>query len=242
MLISFVIANYNHGQYIAEAIRSIAHQDHDDLEVIIVDDGSEDNSLDVIDSVLMECGPCFRRTEVLRNRTNRGKIHALNQAIPRVQGAAVVIFDADDYAHARFVPSMLSKLTQESARLPSVAFVYTDSHLVDEDNNIISRGKSAAFDKELLWTRSYIPECGLTYSAALKSVLPLDETIRVGTKHHKWKQLVRAGWEGVWLPEPLFYYRMHRSNLSGIGDRILKEVGEKNPDRERLLSGYWPNC
>jgi hypothetical protein len=68
---------------------------------------------------------------------------------------------------------------------------------------------------------------------------PYDETIRKGTKHHKWKRIVANGWRGLHIPEPLFSYRMHEGNLSGIGKRVIAEV-EQGVGGERILSGYWP--
>jgi len=52
--ISVIVANYNHAQYIEEAVRSILHQSFSDYEIIIVDDGSTDSSPDVIDTLSWE--------------------------------------------------------------------------------------------------------------------------------------------------------------------------------------------
>ena len=91
---------------------------------------------------------------------------------------------------------------------------------------------------ELLSTHSYIPECALTLSAPLKEAAPFDESIRVGTKHHKWMRIARSGWIGRYVAEPLFFYRMHDTNMSGIGRSVLDE-DDKSGRKDRLLSGYW---
>jgi hypothetical protein len=122
-------------------------------------------------------------------------------------------------------------------RCNGVGFVYSDSILVDKDGTKVEEGHSNKFDIELLQSKSYIPGCAATLTEALKMVLPLDEAIKVGTKVHRWRKIVAQGFSGTYISEPLFYYRMHDHNTSGIGKRVLADVskGVRNP----LLSGYW---
>jgi hypothetical protein len=110
--------------------------------------------------------------------------------------------------------------------------------LIDTYERELALGRSCRFDPELLSTESYIPDCGPTFTSALLAVSPFDENVRIGTKHWKWRKIVEAGGRGVHIPMPLFYYRMHEDNLSGIGSRILCEA-KSGKIRERLLSGYW---
>ncbi len=82
--------------------------------------------------------------------------------------------------------------------------------------------RAEPFDPELLLAhdKRYIPETAPTVTSVLRAVLPFDEAITIHTKQHKWKKIVRAGWKGVYFPEPLFYYRMHEHNKSGIGKKV----------------------
>ena len=65
----------------------------------------------------------------------------------------------------------------------------------------------------------------LCLAAPVLEAAPYDEAIRKGTKHHKWKKIVANGWNGRHLAEPLFCYRMHDANLSGIGKRPVDTAG-----------------
>ncbi|MFB3077018.1 MAG: hypothetical protein ACE1Y4_03335, partial [Lysobacterales bacterium] len=107
-----------------------------------------------------------------------------------------------------------------------------------ESGNPIDYGRSTTFKRSLVEKLSFLPEPALILTRAFKEVMPFDETIRVATKHHKWCRVVNNGWTGYHIAEPLFYYRMHLNNLSGIGKRIISEA-EKGEYGERILSGYW---
>jgi glycosyltransferase involved in cell wall biosynthesis len=239
--VSVLITNHNYGQFLPLCVGSLLSQlTSKEIELIIVDDGSTDGSLDVIDSLKDRHSTQFHSFMTLRLDTNRGKLHALNVGLRQVTGAVTIILDADDYLDAEYIDRTVDMLIKSNAVNDKIAFVYTDCWLVNEEGTILSRGKSTHFDASLLRTKSYVPECAPTWTCALHAALPFNETIRVATKHHKWQKILDAGWEGVYLEEPLFYYRMHYCNLSGIGLRILSEILDDGPRSSSILSGYWP--
>jgi glycosyltransferase involved in cell wall biosynthesis len=91
MLISIVIINYNYGLYIAEAIESALLQRHDDIEVVVVDDGSTDGSLDTIRH--------YGGRVKLITQQNAGHIAAVNAGFAACTGEAVIFLDADDFLY-----------------------------------------------------------------------------------------------------------------------------------------------
>ena len=219
-LVSVVVPNHNYGGFIVETLDSVLRQTYDALELIVVDDGSSDGSREVIEAWCRGAQGRFRRIRRVYRPRNLGKIGALNRVLPEVQGDVVLILDADDSLVPGFLSQTVEELWARHLSDPSVAFVYTDCQLVDARGLPLGRGTAAPFDRLVLQTRSYIPECGPTLTKALLPLLPLDDRIRVGTKHHKWKRLVSTGWTGHYVAEPLFFYRMHDRNLSGIGRRL----------------------
>ena len=236
--VSVIVCNYNYGRYLRDGLESLAGQSHVPRHLIIVDDGSSDDSAAVISDFLATDGDRFAARDFIRNKTNLGKLASLNRAVERLATPLVLILDADDTLPPRAIERMSDRLLAARRDNPDVGFVYSDSHLVDEGGAVIGRGKSASWSRALLNSQSYIPECALTLSRALREAAPFDETIRVHTKHHKWTRIAEAGWIGHYIPEPLFNYRMHESNLSGIGLAVLSE-DDGDGRRDRLLSGYW---
>jgi glycosyltransferase involved in cell wall biosynthesis len=171
--------------------------------------------------------------------TNVGKIGALNRALPELNGEYLIILDSDDFLTPGYATRCIAELEAARATDPKIGFVYTDCNLTAADGEYIDHGKSTAFKPELLEKYSFIPEPALCLTKIVTEAGPYDASIRKGTKHHKWTRIVGNGWWGHYIPEPLFHYRMHDANISGIGKRVLDEV-DNGKRGERILSGYWP--
>ena len=91
--ISVIVPNYNHASYIKQAVESILNQTYDNLEIIIVDDNSTDNSRDVI-AQLVKLDDRIKPPIFLKE--NSGKWFALNTAVAAASGDLITIQDADD--------------------------------------------------------------------------------------------------------------------------------------------------
>jgi len=237
-LLSVVMPNYNYGRFVAEAIASVAGQTHAPIDLIVVDDASTDNSVEVIREALNQAKG-LNDVKLIALEENVGKLGAINRALPHVRGEYFMILDSDDVLTLDYVARTIAELEKARAEDPSIAFLYTDCMLISQTGEVLDRGKSAPFDPELLERFSFVPEPAMCLAAPVLEAAPYDETIRKGTKHHKWRRIVANGWNGRHLAEPLFYYRMHDQNLSGIGKRVIDEV-ERGEGGERILSGYWP--
>lgn len=236
-LLTVVIPNYGYGRYIQRAIESVVAQDYDPIELIVVDDGSRDDSVTITRQSLAGQNK-LRRYEVIALEQNRGKLAAINIALQKTQGRYFIILDSDDWLERNYASRCISELQQARLRDPSIGFAYTDCNLVEVDGSFIDRGRSIDFDAERVEHLSFLPEPAVTLTEAIKSAAPFDESIRRATKHHKWRRIVANGWAGHYVAEPLFYYRMHGHNMSGIGERVMSEA-EAGTKGERILSGYW---
>jgi glycosyltransferase involved in cell wall biosynthesis len=238
-LVSVIVCNYNHGGFLVRAIESLAAQTHCPIELHLIDDASTDASAPTMTRLARSFRPRFTRIETLLRKRNAGKLACVNLALNRIQSDLVVTFDADDVLRPTFLEESIAALEAHRRRDPSVAFVYTDCELIDSEERALGIGRSLPWDPDLLKRSSYIPDCGLTLTAALRASAPFDESIRVGTKHHKWLRLSGAGWKGHHLPRPLFAYRLHPDNISGIGARLLPQLS-RHRRYGRLLGQVWP--
>ncbi len=240
-LVSVIVPNYNYGRYLERAIESLALQTHPAIELWLVDDASSDNSRSAIARVAERFRARFHSIETILRNENTGKLACINATLERTRGEFVLVLDADDLLAPGFLEKSLRALSAHRRRNPSVAFIYTNCQLIDSRERVLGVGRSLPWDRSLLERSSYIPGCAVTLSAALRAAAPFDESIRVGTKHHVYLQLCTAGWEGRHLPRQLFSYRLHASNLSGIGRRLLPTAGRRaniNP----LLGDHWPTA
>lgn len=164
--VSVVIPNYNYGNYIAEAMESVIAQTYPHWEMIVVDDGSVDNSRLEI-ARLVQRHP-DRITAVLQ--ANFGQAAAFNEGFRRAKGDIVCFLDSDDY----WYPSKLARIVGEHAHYgfvqhnlekdgrPYRSFDHRDDHL----ERMVMDG---AFD-------FFVPTSGLSFRReVLESIFPLPE-------------------------------------------------------------------
>jgi glycosyltransferase involved in cell wall biosynthesis len=240
-LISVIISNYNYARYLERAVESLAEQTHGPIALHLVDDASTDASRPLIARLARRFRSRFASVETSFRDENRGSLACLNLVLSRSSGVLALMLDADDVLCPTFLEDSIGDLLEHRRHDPSVAFVYTDCELIDCEGRPLGIGRSAAWDRELLQRSSYIPGCAVTLTDALRACSPFDESIRVGTKHHRWLRLSRAGWAGRHLPRPLFSYRLHAHNNSGIGVRLLPELNADHGS-EQVLARAWPTA
>lgn len=96
-LVSVLVPCFNYGRYVADTLRSVLAQDYANFELIVVDDGSSDDSVQVIQQTLDEGqgGSLVRRVEFIQ-QANQGVSAALNTALAHAHGEFIATFDADD--------------------------------------------------------------------------------------------------------------------------------------------------
>ncbi len=236
-LLTILIPNHNYGEYIGKAIDSIFAQDYPAIELIVVDDGSTDDSVAIIKKKFDE-NTKLQHCKLIILEQNQGKLGAVNAAQEHLGGEFLITLDADDWLSPGYASRCIAELRQKRLRDPNLGFIYSDCTLVDENGKQINRGRSTAFKRSLVEKLSFLPEPALMLTRAFTEVMPFDVSIKVATKHHKWCRIVNNGWTGFHIAEPLFYYRMHSNNISGIGKRITSET-DRGDYGERILSGYW---
>lgn len=108
-LVSVIIPSYNHAEYITESIQSIIDQDYENIELIIIDDGSRDNSVEVISKMTPICEKRFVRFE-FRFRPNQGLCATLNEALEWCEGDYFSPIASDDIALPHKISFLVSKI------------------------------------------------------------------------------------------------------------------------------------
>lgn len=109
--VSICIPNYNYGMYIGETIQSILNQIYTDFELIIVDDASTDNSMDVINSFH------DKRLKVHKNETNLGIAANWNKCLEYATGDYIAIFHSDDVYHREIIEYEVNILATEDVSI-----------------------------------------------------------------------------------------------------------------------------
>ncbi|MEW6111566.1 MAG: glycosyltransferase [Thermodesulfobacteriota bacterium] len=129
--VSIIIPSYNHAPYIGEAINSARSQTFDDLEIIIIDDGSKDESFDIIQALAKK----DKRIRALA-QLNAGSHATINRGIEMSSGKYIAILNSDD----RFHPSRIETMLAE-CELRNLDFLTSGLTLIDADGNEVTHEK-----------------------------------------------------------------------------------------------------
>ncbi|MFC1605448.1 glycosyltransferase family 2 protein [Pseudomonadota bacterium] len=236
-MISVVIPCFNQGQYVREAVRSVLGQSLTDVECLVVDDGSTDNSASVIKQLGEEYGSERVRSLCHPGRRNLGVCASRNLGLLHATGEFVAFLDADD----KWLPGKLQKQLEVMAVHPDVGFVFSralssndlDSAAVNTQKGehlIIPDSDNLSYDRpfsmmELMLRGNLIP----SPTPLVRSSLLRDKSFSVGKMSQKrriqfedWMMWLRLSAETLFfcISEPLAIYRLHsQQHTASFSDR-----------------------
>ena len=147
-LISVIIPTYNYGRLIPKAIGSVLLQSYTNYEIIVIDDGSEDDTNEVISGIVDNYPDSiikYTRTE------NRGIGAAKTLGIEQASGDYLLFMDADDYMDSKCIESLVSK-----TKFGDTDWVIGSFRFVDENGRIIKEEKAFERDSVTKWCYTYI--------------------------------------------------------------------------------------
>lgn len=228
MKISVVIPTYNCARYLAGAIESVLSQTYPAGEILVVDDGSTDDTEAVMAAYLPHVHYI--------SQANAGPSAARNHGIREASGEVVGFLDADDTWH----PHTLSRVVQCFDANPSVALVTADKEVIDcvgavKDASWWSRHGLAetlygfgcrpipqAFAL-LLQTNFVNTSLAFVRRSALERSGLFDETIRFGEDWELWLRIVARD-SVACIPEVLGQYRVHDANVTRATEAMLQDL------------------
>ena len=127
-LASIVIPNYNYGHFIRQTLESAVHQTYPNLEIIVVDDGSTDDSV----SIVQEYEKQYDNVTLYKNEKNLGVVGNHNKAVSLSKGTYICVLSSDDYLDVHFIEECVRKFEEH----PSAGMVVSAMHMVDEKGNV----------------------------------------------------------------------------------------------------------
>lgn len=207
-LISVLMPAYNSELYIAEAIESILNQSYQNIELIIFDDGSSDNTRQVIQSF-----DDPRIVKILSDQ-NYGVVRARNDMIDRASGQYIALMDADDIADRTRLAKQLRSLEAGECDLCGSA-----QWVLDEASGKIKKSKDKFTDADLRSLLSVY--CGLCNSAMMGKAeifkrFKYDTSILTSEDYYLWVVMAAAGYRFLNLKERLITYRRYPAQTSSV--------------------------
>ena len=134
-LVSVLISAYNHEAYVQETIRSIINQTYENIELIIIDDGSKDKTSEKIEDLLDECSKRFQRV-VFQKQENAGTCISLNRLIALAQGKFAYLIASDDLAK----PTAIEKFENFLENHEEYVLAVGDNEIIDASSQRIGWG------------------------------------------------------------------------------------------------------
>jgi len=231
--VSVVIATYNYGRFLKEAIDSVLAQTYRDYEIIVVDDGSTDNTRQVIEPYL-----ALGNLSYFRMEENIGQPRAKNRGIRKSRGKFIAFLDADDV----WLPRKLEKQMPLFERSREVGVVYCDhicfcghQELPEIGHPPYARGwvtRNLMFDNIVPFSSSVVrKEC-------FEQDGMFDESIPLAIDYDLWLRF-SLNWAFDYVPEKLVRGRLGHSRLSSRGEerrRIARAITERflSANKERV--------
>lgn len=268
-LISVIIPSYNHSKYVRDTIESIVFQTYKNLELIIIDDNSQDNSAEIIEKAKKKHAQRFVNFQFVKKECNKGIVDSLNLAVDMSEGKFLYIIASDDIAK----PDAIKTLYEFIKDKDEYALVTGDNEIIDENNAqvfwdinyrsykkydpIKAKFKSMAQRSKLITKMDYESEQYGSYESILRCnyitngyLLRKSAVVEVG----KYKENVFEDWymnlqlskkfKLKFLDKVLFSYRWHsentiKNNYFSAPLKYTTLLNEKNYCFENNLQNVW---
>lgn len=206
-LVSILLPVYNAALYLRQAVDSIFSQTYEDFEIIALNDGSTDASLEVLHSY------CDPRMRIVNSSTNKGVIWNLNRGLMLARGSYIAQLDSDDIAH----PSRLEKQVSFLDSHPEIALVGTWANLIDETGHTFDICQTTVESKEiqvLLFKHNCIIHSSVMFrKECVVKIGGYDPASVYAEDYDLWLRLSELHAIAN-LPETLVSYRIHGRQIS----------------------------
>ncbi|PIF47357.1 glycosyl transferase family 2 [Chryseobacterium sp. 52] len=204
---SILIANYNNGKYFRDCYNSLISQTYENWEVIIVDDASTDNSVEVIETIIQNDS----RFKIYSNASNQGCGYTKRECMKYAEGEICAYLDPDDAIYV----DALEKIVQEFTKNEIVA-AYSQMMLCNEN---LSPEKVFASTKKIYNSR-YFFNCPTQFAhfftfkkeTYLKTT-GINPTLKSAVDQDLYLKILEHG-SVEYIKEPLYLYRLHSNGIS----------------------------
>lgn len=238
--ITVVLPTFNGAVYVGESVESVLSQDGVDFELIVCDDGSSDETWEILQQY---AGP---RCRLLRNETNIGLFPTLNRLMAEARGDWVHLWSQDD----RMLPGCLLRTTEFARSHPEVAMIYSRMRFIDDRGQVVSHGKDDSTPEvvsPLLAARImyyYGSIAGNIANVSLRRDVATElggfrEDMKVSGDYELWVRLSEAHSIGF-QSEPLIELRVHGEQFSKQPLSGAQFIKENREIKNRLLSRLDP--
>jgi glycosyltransferase involved in cell wall biosynthesis len=226
--VSVIIPAFNAAKFLRQAVGSVLEQTQNDLEIIIVDDGSVDETPEIAKSF-------DERVRYFR-KENGGITSARNLGLREAKGEFIASLDADDYFLS---PTKLGSQIAVMKKFDDCGLVLSGWLNVDENGVEIEKREPWKYAprldlKDMVTWSPFLPSVMLFRRAALESIGGFNPDVRIIEDFDVVTRLIIAGFTAKWLPEVTTAYRLHDKN-------ITRNLSDMEKETEDYLTKFFLN-
>ena len=222
-LVSVIMSVYNDEKYVAEAIESVLRQSFTDFEFLVIDDGSNDNSLRIISKFASQ----DRRIRLIINKCNVGLTKSLNIGIKAARGVYIARQDADDRSSRERFKEQVEELEKDD----SLGIVGASAQKIRADG---STGRvfyvpdtPGLVSWESLFRNPFVHSSVMIRADALShGKMRYNEELRYAQDYELWSKILRH-YRGKNIKKPLVQYRVHEEQISNEKFAAQQEVADR---------------
>jgi len=212
-LISIIITCYNGATTIVEALQSALDQSYKNIEIIVIDDGSTDNSGSIVRELIIS-----EPDVSLYTQENRGLSAARNYGLSYANGEYVVFLDADDKLKETYV-SLALLYYQHNA---NATLVYSNMELFERETGILP---VASFQMKNFLRQNCIPAFAMVKTEQIRAIGGFDESVTICEDWECWMHLLKTfGGEVYRIEEPQYFYRKRLTEDSILDKNVQIDV------------------
>lgn len=223
MKFSIVTPSFGQGRFIRATIESVLGQAGPEVQYIVMDGGSKDETVDVLRS--------YGNRLHWVSEKDKGQTDAINKGLKLADGDIVAYLNSDDI----YLPGALAKVAAVFDQHPEVDFVYGDFQAIDEQGGLIDRVKTIPYDPAiLLYDANYICQPASFYRRSLlQKIGGFDDSLRFLMDYEFFLRASKRGVGFHMIPEELAAIRFH-SNCKTLSDGVHPWADE----RRRIIAEY----
>ena len=252
-LISIIVPIYNVEKYLNKCIESIVNQTYENIEIILIDDGSNDNSGIICDEYAKKDNRI-----IVVHKENGGVSSARNKGLKIAKGEWISFVDADDWIEQTFCQTLLNKVTQEQADIAVCGYNRITDNRIEKIN---ANNQEVFLNSNEYLVKSLNPQTGFGFchmklikKEVLKSI-SFNERIEVGEDALFNIQLSTYIKKAVFLKQPLYNYRINNQSvvkrydenyankylksMKIIEEYIWQEYNEENEENIEIKQNYY---
>ena len=241
MLVSIIVPVYNVAEYLAECLDSVISQSYNQIEVILIDDGSTDGSEAICD----EYAQRDKRIKVIHN-SNHGVGYSRNAGLQMAVGECIAFVDPDDYLEGNFLEKMVGRLVEHRVDIVACNYSYVKhgaiiAHTVNIDNKIVCKEEICEhvfIDNAIggfVWNK-------LFRANIIKGIF-FEETMNICEDTFYFMNVLSHQPKVYYMESPLYYYRIRENSAVNKIENIfdednnLKYASVFNQIKEKQLLG-----